>query len=316
MAQRWSVFAAVVCAAAGIACSSGEGDGSDAGTSPTSDGGTDGGLSGTAPTAFPDPAPQFTRPGEYGCAGCPDSAADTFTRALTAVTTTTLAGTIQGAVGNGRWYVQSASGQAFGGELPTSADTGDFDLNVPLFCGTQLVKCLWSNETGNYVQVIEVVVSDCVEPDLRVTTSWDEAGQDLELHLVRPGGRINGDGDCTWTSCVGQSPDWGVAGDPTDNPLKDVDDTGPFGPENVLLAKPESGTYHVLVEYWSTGAPSTGRVVIQLKGKTWVQEIVGLQPKQVWQAATIRWPEGVVTTGTETFDCSGSWSSGCTAALP
>jgi hypothetical protein len=36
----------------------------------------------------------------------------------------------------------------------------------------------------------------------------------------------------------------------------------------------------------------------------------------VWRAATIAWPEGTVTPVNTDFDCSSSWSSGCTAQLP
>ncbi len=36
-----------------------------------------------------------------------------------------------------------------------------------------------------------------------MSLSWDDRGTDMELHLVRPGGRINGTtDDCTWFTCM------------------------------------------------------------------------------------------------------------------
>jgi hypothetical protein len=226
-------------------------------------------------------------------------------------------GTVLNAVGNGRWFVRGPLGQTIGGEIRTNPETGEFRVDTPLYCGTQLVKCLWSNEVGDYVLVLEVAVTDCIEPDIRLTTAWDDKGSDWELHLVRPGGRINdATSDCTWTTCVASQPDWGVPGDATDNPYKDVDNTSSYGPENIALAKPAPGTYHVYVEHWGVGEPSNGRLVVQLGGSTWVQEITGLQRQGVWKAATIQWPEGIVSLSTDVFDCSGQWERGCKAQLP
>lgn len=272
---------------------------------------------GSAPSTFADPAPSRTVPGKYTCPGCPDSSLDTFQLEATGATTQVLTGTVLNALGNGKWYVQGPGGQAVGGDLPTDESTGDYTLKIPLYCGTQLVKCVWSNDAGQYVQVIEVVAKDCIEPDLRLTTSWDANGTDWELHLVRPGGRLNDPAsDCTWTTCVSTRPEWGVADDPTDDPYKDVDDTGNFGPENITLARPQSGLWHVLIEHWGGGEPSAGRLIVQLKGKTWVQEVSGFESHHVWKAASIQWPEGIVRLGTDVVDCSAEWDSGCKASLP
>ncbi len=134
-----------------------------------------------------------------------------------------------------------------------------FSFTAPLFCGTQIVKCVWSNAAGRAVLVTRVITTNCVEPDIRVTISWDDKGRDWEAHLVKPNGRINDNlTDCTWTPCLGTGPDWGVAGDLSDNAHKDVDNTGPYGPENIFLSKPESGRFTVLIEHWGVGQPSAG----------------------------------------------------------
>jgi hypothetical protein len=108
-----------------------------------------------------------------------------------------------------------------------------------------------------------------------------------------------------------------VPGDPSDDPTKDVDNVGNFGPENIYLSGLETGTYHVMVEHWGGGDPgSTGEVMIQLGGQTYRRVYSGLASRNVWLAATIRWPDGVVTFSDEVFDCNGNWSGGCDAQLP
>jgi hypothetical protein len=44
--------------------------------------------------------------------------------------------------------------------------------------------------------------------------------------------------------------------------------------------------------------------------------MTGLVSHHVWTAATIDFPGGTVTTAQSTFDCTATWSSGCTAMIP
>ncbi|MEM6291700.1 MAG: hypothetical protein AAGA54_10560 [Myxococcota bacterium] len=288
----------------------------DAGAEDGADEGSSGGDEGGDGGSVDDPAPDCTEPGSCGCEGCPNSELPTDDINAGSVTSWTFAGIVNGAQGDGTFFIEGADGQTFGGLIPTD-DAGAFSFTAPLFCGEQLVKCVWSNDAGQYVLVTRVITEDCIEPDIRVGLSWTELGDDFELHLVRPGGQINTEDDCTWTTCVGSSPDWGEPGDPNDDPRKDVDNTGAYGPENIVLASPEAGTYTVLVEHWSNGDPmSPGTVTFNVDGETTVVEIGALAPREVWTAGTIEWPSGTVTTSQEVFDCSESWSSGCTAPLP
>ncbi len=263
-----------------------------------------------------DPAPDCAEPGSCGCEGCPTSDLPTDDINAGNVTSWTFSGVVEGADGDGAFYIEGPDGQSFGGLIPTD-DAGAFSFTAPLFCGEQLVKCVWSNETGQFALVTRVITEGCIEADIRVGLSWTELGDDFELHLVRPGGQINTEDDCTWTTCVGSSPDWGEVGDPSDDPRKDVDNTGAYGPENIFLASPEPGTYTVLVEHWSSGDPmSPGTVTFNVDGETTVVEIDALAPQEVWTAGTIEWPSGIVTASQDIYDCSEEWSSGCTAPLP
>jgi len=333
--QRTCAFALALLTLGGPACiivDDAEGD--TEGSSPTSNGSAEEGSSGVDETAegssgggdetggdeggdgYQDPAPDCTTPGECTCEGCPSSDIDTADILAGDATSWTFSGTIMDAAGDGEFFIEGPDGQTFGGTIPTD-ESGAFSFTTPLFCGEQLVKCVWSNDAGQYVLVTRVITEGCVEADIRVGLTWDELGDDFELHLVRPGGQINTADDCTWTTCVGAGPDWGVEGDASDDPRKDVDNTGAYGPENIFLAGPEEGTYTVLVEHWGGGdANAPGTVTFNVDGKTTVVEIDALAPQHVWTAGTIEWPSGNVTTGQEIYDCSGEWSGGCTAMLP
>ncbi len=159
----------------------------------------------------------------------------------------------------------------------------------------------------------------CLTGDIQVSLTWDMQGRDLELHLIRPGGRINDTtnrSDCTWNTCVSSQPDWGVPGVATDNPRKDVDNTGALGPENIALNGPEAGSYAVLVEHWGGGMPSTAQVVLQVRGVARTFNVSGLPSHWVWDVARIDGTSGAITGVGSTRDCTGSWSSGCTLMLP
>ena len=245
------------------------------------------GDSGSSPD---DPAPDCNAPGECTCEGCPSSDIPTDDINAGNATFWTFAGTVTGADGDGEFFIEGPGGQTFGGVIPTD-DSGAFSFTAPLFCGEQQVKCVWSNEAGQYTLVTRVITEDCVEPDIRVGLTWTELGADFELHLVRPGGQINTADDCTWTTCVGSGPDWGEQGDPSDDPRKDVDNTGAYGPENIFLAGPEEGTYTVLVEHWGSGDPQAPwTVTFNVAGETIVIDIDALPPQHVWTAGTIEWP--------------------------
>jgi hypothetical protein len=122
--------------------------------------------------------------------------------------------------------------------------------------------------------------------------------------------------DCTWNTCNG---DWGVVGDPSDNPKKDVDKTGTYGPENIWLAKPENGAYTVMVEHWGNGSPqSDGAVFINVPGGVFKVDVTDLAPQRVRTIGTITWADGCATfqPSDDLCDCSSNWASGCDYQLP
>ncbi len=271
-------------------------------------------------TEAKDPLPDFDEPGVVRCDGCPvvDGITD-FEPLLVGVAAQTFSGKAEGANGNGTFYVEGQDREAYSGIIETDVASGNFTINVPLLCGEQTVKLAWSNDSGTSGVVLKPTTTDCVDAEIRITLAWDEQGSDFELHLVREGGVINDPvDDCTWTTCVGVSPDWGVEGDPSDNPSKDVDDTGTFGPENIVYPNPADGRYTVLIEHWGAGQPgATGVVTINVAGQPSAQiEVTGLDPQHVLTVATISWPEGTITPVVSDYDCTATWSRGCPEPLP
>jgi hypothetical protein len=274
-----------------------------------------------------DPAPTVTTPGQATlpatCSGCPTTTDTTFTIDAGTATSYLLEGWVSIMTSSGVFYVESAPDaagnvQRISGSFPIVSD-GLYAVTIPLFCGTQLVKLVFTNSAGSTVVVKRITTTGCIATDIRATISWDVNGLDWELHLIKPGGRLNDQTngtDCTGTTCVRSRPDWGVRGDQSDDPFKDVDNNGNYGPENIYLSRPETGRFTVVVEHRGNGTPSTGQAIINVRGTAYVFKITGFLSQWVWTVATIDWPSGAVTAVDTRFDCSANWSRGCLAAVP
>ena len=132
---------------------------------------------------------------------------------------------------------------------------------------------------------------------LVVELVWDNPDTDLDLHFLPHGAALNGAQDC-WAN--DKSPDLGVAGDPSDDPVLARDALDHFGPEEMTYASPAAGTYDVdavfYADHGSTTPATTATVRIYVYGEV-VSETSRRIPTagQVWRAATIDWPSGAVT---------------------
>ena len=90
---------------------------------------------------------------------------------------------------------------------------------------------------------------------LRIEVSWSNLLSDINLHVLRPGGVFGTDNQVDPNDCYynNTNPDWGVPGDPDDNPFYSVNETSGRGennnPETVTVALPENTPYRVLVHY-------------------------------------------------------------------
>ncbi len=141
-----------------------------------------------------------------------------------------------------------------------------------------------------------------------------DEGSDMDLHFLHPfatGPDLDGDGapdgwfdipyDVFWYN---RTPEWeSVNPNVLDNPSLDRDDTDGAGPENVNLRAPVNGrTYRVGVHYWDDHG--FGFSYPRLKCYVWGQlvfdrdlEAMGQKMFKcdMWEAATIKWPSGMVS---------------------
>lgn len=96
---------------------------------------------------------------------------------------------------------------------------------------------------------------------LRVELTWDNEGDDLDLHLVHPDGTVldaeNGT-DCYYATCANGfgTVDWGVAGEVLDDPILVEDDVAGTGPEVTYLQEPEAGVYSVVIHDYPSDHPN------------------------------------------------------------
>ncbi len=131
------------------------------------------------------------------------------------------------------------------------------------------------------------------QTDIAVQITWDKNDTDIDTHFLRPGGSFNNiPGDCYY---LNMSPDWGVQGDPTDDPYLDYDDVDGYGPENLNFAKVASGTYKLIVYYYSDHGQGSTKVTV----KVWLNGSLAytsspktLSHHQRWDLMNITWNSG------------------------
>ena len=139
--------------------------------------------------------------------------------------------------------------------------------------------------------------------DLDVRLTWN-VDTDIDLHFVRPGGSLRdyGNGqpgvsqgsDC---STFNRAPDWGVLGDPFDDPRLDRDDVSGRGPEAVSLDAPETSGPYLVYAHNCDGGGSALSAEVQLE--VWVRGVLTatipmntgrpLMPSEVRVLAEIQW---------------------------
>ena len=112
------------------------------------------------------------------------------------------------------------------------------------------------------------VVAAVPEEDLYVLLSWNTGNSDLDLHLVQadPANYFEVPEDCCYCN---PNPNWGEGSDELDDPVLALDNRVGFGPENINIEDPQSGTYYVRVHYFrdNSGGPTEATLSIYVAGE-------------------------------------------------
>ncbi|MBN2799107.1 MAG: choice-of-anchor D domain-containing protein [Deltaproteobacteria bacterium] len=135
------------------------------------------------------------------------------------------------------------------------------------------------------------------EEALHVELTWDTPAADLDLHLLDAGAEFfERPGDCNYCN---QTPHWGATGT-DDDPRLALDDRGGYGPENIKLLDPASGTYRVRVHYFEEHGDEAvvATVRVYLHGALEAEVSKVIHRNQVWDVGEVRWP--AATFGVET----------------
>lgn len=198
--------------------------------------------------------------GFSGAAGAPTITPST--GATTSFSTATTAFAVTGttsATTNGYWLQVSNGVLTAWGVLAVA--TGSYAAEVPLVCGTQDIILTFTSGANRSYYHLTVNLTGCVAAAVRVQLTWNTGpSSDMDLHLLRPGGSMFGDGDCYFGNCQGVALEWGAAG-AAGNPILDVDDTEGYGPENIYLASgPEAGEFRIIVDNWDGTTATTATV--------------------------------------------------------
>ncbi|MFU8803400.1 MAG: choice-of-anchor D domain-containing protein [Bradymonadaceae bacterium] len=165
---------------------------------------------------------------------------------------------------------------------------------------------VWNRQGVRSCNPARMTLDSVSNKDIHIQLVWDTPadpnrhnnhGTDLDLHLLHPRGIWNHRPyDCFWQNMY---PDWGVPGDPSDNPSLDIDKVDGWGPENINLDKPENGsTYKVGVHYFSHHGYGTSYATVRIfiGGELIMeQRRKRMEDQQFWHVANITWPSEQVT---------------------
>ncbi len=121
-----------------------------------------------------------------------------------------------------------------GTDRPLPLQGGNFDIALVLSPGVNVIEVAASNQDGEGRAKVSLFAR-VAKVDLRVVLSWDTDHTDLDLHVVEPSGEES----------------WYQHKETASGGSLDVDVTTGYGPEIYTQASAQTGTYKMLVDYFS-----------------------------------------------------------------
>lgn len=177
-----------------------------------------------------------------------------------------------------------------------TADREDFEWDL---AGTYIGRLTVENEFGQVSEPCLATLNAVPSDDFWVEMYWTFPNDDMDLHLLAPGGNKWSSLDCHWQNCVGDGLNWGDRASSDDDPTLDLDDIPGTGPENIRIASPSDGEFTVLVHDYSSSRYRDGNPVtvnIYVGGLLVWTDTRTMEGEDEWESfAIVTFPDGVVT---------------------
>lgn len=195
------------------------------------------------------------------------------------------------------WALVSAP-TGSGARMPTgsSAVRGGFEADL---AGEYVGQLVVTTDDGRFSEPCQVTLQSIPAEDLWVEMFWSYSNDDMDLHLLAPGGSLVSNSDCYFANCT-RGLSWGAAGT-ADDPYLDLDDIPGTGPENINIAAPQTGTFTVYVhDYYGSTPDYYGAnqvtVRVYINGTKEYDQTKSISNDDTYTAfASINWATGTVT---------------------